>query len=126
MRSLTTAGALLLCTACATTSSWEPIPKPWTREVIDVQRRVRVVPVAGQPFEVERPQLEPDGKPVLAWRGAGPDDRYPARSLPVQDVESILGVNAQTAGPSGYELGQAVLVTFGVVLWGLILVAIFT
>lgn len=126
MRSLTTAGALLLCTACATTSSWEPIPKPWTREIIDVQRRIRVVPAHGQPFEVERPLLEPEGQPVLAWRGAGPDDRYPARSMPLPEVVSILGVNAKTAGPSSYELGQAALVTVGVILWGLILIAIFT
>lgn len=125
MRSLTTAGALLLCTACSTAPAWTPIPQPWTREVIDVQRRVRVVSTQGSSFEVEEPRLEPDGRPVLAWRGAGPDDRYPEKYLPLEQVAGILGITPGDPNYGGARFAQAGLVTVGVILWGLLLIAIF-
>lgn len=125
MRSSSAVAALLLCTACSTAPAWNPIPKPWTREVIDVQRRVRVVPAQGSTFEIEEPRLEPDGRPVLAWRGNGPDARYPDKFLPLDEVTGILGITAGDTNYGGQRLAQAGLVTAGVILWALILVAIF-
>ncbi|MCY2960629.1 MAG: hypothetical protein NTY35_10730 [Planctomycetota bacterium] len=125
MRPSPAVALLLLCSACSSAPAWTPIPKPWTPAVIDVQRRVRVVPSEGAPFEVERPQYEPEGRSVLAWRGTGPDDRYPARSLPLEQVTGILGITPGDPNYGGNRLAQASLVTIGVVLWGLILVAIF-
>ncbi len=125
MRAATSLGLLLLASACSSTPGWEPIPKPWTREVVDVQRRVRVVPLDGVAFEVERPQYEPDGRPVLAWRGTGPDDRFPTRSVPLEQVTDLLSITASEPTVGGLRVAQAGLVTVGVILWGLLLVAIF-
>jgi len=125
MRSSPAVAALLLCAACTSTPAWSPIPKPWTPAVVDVQRRVRVVPTEGVPFEVERPQYEPEGRPVLAWRGAGPDERYPQKSLPLEEVAAILGITPGAPNYEGTRLAQAGVVTVGVILWVAILVAIF-
>jgi len=125
MRAATTLGFLLLASACASTPGWEPIPRPWTREVVDVQRRVRVVPEEGVPFEVERPLYEPNGAPVLAWRGTGPDERFPSRSVPLDQVADLLSITGGEPTVGGMRFAQAGLVTVGVILWGLLLVAIF-
>jgi len=125
MRVATTLGLLLLAGACSSTSAWEPIPKPWTSEVVDVQRRVRVVPVDGPAFEVERPLYEPDGRPVLEWRGAGPEKRFPTRSLPLDQVSDLLSITASEPTLGGLRVAQASLVAIGVILWGLLIVAIF-
>ncbi|MBL8863548.1 MAG: hypothetical protein JNK02_16280 [Planctomycetes bacterium] len=127
MRLVPSLAATALLAACtATASVWSPIPRPWTPEVVDVQRRVRVLPRAGPAFEVERPRLEPEGQPVLAWRGAGPDERYPARSIPLAEVADLEAVAPKPGSVGGDRLYQAGLVTVGVILWALILVAIFT
>lgn len=125
MRSATSLGALLLCSACATAPEWTSLPKPWTAEVVDVQRRVRVVPAVGSEFEVERPLYQPDGAPVLAWRGEGPVERYPSRSVPLEQVRDILTITANDTDVGGARFAQAGLVTVGVVLWGLLIWAIF-
>jgi hypothetical protein len=125
MRAATTLGLFLLASACSSAPAWEPIPKPWTSVVIDVQRRVRVVPVEGATFEVERPLYEPEGKHVLAWRGAGPDERFPTRSLPLDQVTDLLSISSGDIGYGGQRMAQAGLVAAGVILWGLLIVAIF-
>lgn len=124
-RFLTSLLALLFLVACSSTPGWKSIPQPWTAEVIDVQRRVRVVPTSGSSFEIERPQYQPEGRPVLAWRGEGPDQMFPNRSLPLVQVADILAVAANDADVSGNRVAQASLVTIGVILWVAILVAIF-
>jgi hypothetical protein len=116
----------LIAGACAHTTSWRPIPKPWTADVIDVQRRVRVVLDDGTSHEVERPLYEPEGAPVLAWRGDGPSALFPARAIPLERVENLQGVVAGDPGMGGTKVAQASLVVIGVVLWGLLLVAIFS
>jgi hypothetical protein len=126
MRVLTALLALLLFAACSTSSAWKSIPRPWTSQVIDVQRRIRVVPTSGGSFEVERPLYEPDGRPILAWRGEGPDEVLPDRSLPLAQVTDLLAINEADASLSGNRVAQATLVTVGVILWALLLVAIFT
>jgi hypothetical protein len=126
MRCLASLGLALVVTSCAAApKAWSPIQKPWTGEVIDVQRRVRVVPLVGEPFEVERPQYAPEGRAVLAWRGAGPDDRYPARFVPLAEVEDLLAAGGGVGVPDRDKLAQAGVVTLGVVLWGLLLLSIF-
>lgn len=125
MRAATTLGLFLLASACSSTPGWESIQRPWTREVVDVQRRVRVVPEDGATFEVERPLYEPEGRPVLAWRGAGPDDRFPTRSIPLDQVTDLLSITGGEPTVGGMRFAQAGLVTVGVILWGLLIVAIF-
>jgi len=116
----------LIAGACAHTTSWHAIPKPWTADVIDVQRRVRVVLDDGTSHEVERPLYEPEGAPILAWRGDGPSEVFPERAIPLERVESLQGVAASDQGMGGAKLAQASLVVVGVILWGLLLIAIFT
>ncbi len=124
-RVLTSLLALFFLVACSSTPGWKSIPRPWTAEVVDVQRRVRVVPTSGSSFEVERPLYQPEGRPVLAWRGAGPDEVFPNRSLPLVQVADILAVASSDAELSGGRVAQATLVTVGVIVWALILLAIF-
>ena len=117
---------LLIASACASSSSWRPIPKPWTPEVVDVQRRVRVVLDDGTSHEIERPLYEPEGAPVVAWRGEGPTYLFPSRTIPLERVENLQAIVAGDAGMGGTKLAQASLVVVGVILWGLLLIAIFT
>ncbi len=116
----------LVASACAQTASWRPIPQPWTADVIDVQRRVRVVLDDGSSHEVERPLYQPEGAPVLAWRGSGPTEIFPARTIPLGRVESLQGFVKDDPGMGGAKIAQATLVVIGVILWGLLLVAIFS
>ncbi len=125
LRILTSLFALLLCAACSTAPAWRPIPRPWTSQVVDVQRRIRVVPTSGASFEVERPLYQPEGRPVLEWRGEGPDKILPNRSLPLAQITELLAFSSNDAKLSGDRVAQASLVTIGVILWGLLLVAIF-
>lgn len=115
----------LAASACAQTATWRPIPKPWTADVVDVQRRVRAVLDDGTSHELERPRFEPAGAPVLAWRGSGPTEIFPARAIPLERVESIQSFGAGDPGVGGARVAQASLVVIGVILWGLLLVAIF-
>lgn len=124
-RALTSLLALLFLVACSSTPGWKSIPRPWTAEVVDVQRRVRVVPTSGASFEVERPLYQPEGRPVLAWRGEGPDQTFPSRSVPLVQVADILSIAPSDADLSGNRVAQATLVTIGVILWVALLIAIF-
>ncbi len=122
--------ALLVLAACAAAPLWQPIQRPWTPPVVDVQRRVRVVLDDGSAHEVESPRLEvpagaePGAATALLWRGAGPDARFPARRIPIERVTSIEAVAPGGATLAGPRVAQATLVVAGVVIWGLILWAI--
>lgn len=126
MRSAACLAATVLLAGCASTgATWSRIERPWTSEVVDVQRRVRVTPVAGAPFEAERPLYRPNGADVLAWRGAGPDARYPERAIALAEVRELEAANSKAPALGREKLAGAGTVALGVVLWTLLLVAIF-
>jgi hypothetical protein len=115
--------ATLSGSACVSTADWQPLPRPWTAEVVDVQRRVAVLLADGSRHELEQPRLAEPA--AIGWSGAGPTERFPAREIPLAQVTSIEAISSSASMTSGQRVGDVVLVSIGVVLWVALLVGIF-